>query len=186
MRFGRRRGVWCGHSVSGHVGDLTFLEREEALAPRHEIEDRILDLLTYAAIDLALVPGFNSGRPAANARVHDASAVEIDDAFVVAQLRRHAEHARLAAEVQQLEDVVDSKLTQRSFDRHPSARHARAKDALQIARGSNLASGATRELAAWREVDDLPPAVDRVAEAMLLGENGALVVQRSDMIRIEP
>ncbi len=40
--------------------------------------------------------------------VDDASRIEVHDTFVVAQLRRNAQHARLPAQVEQLEDVVDA------------------------------------------------------------------------------
>src|SRR5439155_21498273 len=52
-------------------------------------------------------------RVAADFRRHDDAVVEIDLALVVAQLRRDAQRARLPAEVEQLEDVVDAELAQR-------------------------------------------------------------------------
>ena len=57
-------------------------------------------------------------RIAADRREHDRAAVEEDGALIVAQRRYDAQRARLAAQIEQLEDVVDSKLAQRSFDRH--------------------------------------------------------------------
>jgi hypothetical protein len=48
----------------------------------------------------------------------NSTTIEEDGALVVAQRRYDAERARLPAQVQQLEDVVDAKLAQRSFDRH--------------------------------------------------------------------
>ena len=41
-------------------------------------------------------------------RVDGASRIEVHDTFVVAQLRRHAQHARFPAQVEQLEDIVDA------------------------------------------------------------------------------
>ncbi len=57
-------------------------------------------------------------RAAAHARRDDASAIEQDDALVVAQLGGHAQRPRLPTQIQQLEDVVDAQLSQRAFDRH--------------------------------------------------------------------
>jgi hypothetical protein len=50
--------------------------------------------------------------------VHHAPTVEQHHAFVVAQLRRDAQHSRLPAEIEQLEDIVNAELAERSLDRH--------------------------------------------------------------------
>jgi hypothetical protein len=54
----------------------------------------------------------------ANRGMHDAPVVEHHDPLVVAQLRGDTKHARLPAEIQQLEDIVDAELAERSLDRH--------------------------------------------------------------------
>jgi hypothetical protein len=57
-------------------------------------------------------------RHAPNGGLHDAPLIEEDDAFVLAKVRGHAEHARLPAQVEQLEDVMNAELAKRSLDRH--------------------------------------------------------------------
>jgi hypothetical protein len=48
----------------------------------------------------------------------DAPALEADDAFVIAQRRRDAQRPRLPTQIEELEDVVDAELAERTFDRH--------------------------------------------------------------------
>jgi hypothetical protein len=55
---------------------------------------------------------------ASNRREHDGAALDEHHALIVAQRRHDAERSGLPAQVEQLEDVVDSELAQRSFDRH--------------------------------------------------------------------
>ncbi len=104
----------------------------------------------------------------------------------LAHLRRDAQHSRLSAEIQQLEDVVDAELAKRSLDRHGYlARDPRHENALQIARGPHFATRAARILARGAEIDDALPSLDRVAIAVLFGEHGAAVKQRADVRRVE-
>ena len=66
-------------------------------------------------------------RVAADLRGDDDAAIEVDRPLVVPQLRGDAQRARLAAQVEQLKDVVDSQLAQRSFDRHYSRPLSRSR-----------------------------------------------------------
>ena len=129
------------------------------------------------SIDVGMAP---------HAGVDHAPAVEQHDAFVVAQIGRHAQRARLPAQVEQLEDVVDAELAERSLDRHLDARGGgRGEDRVEVHRRARFAARAARELAGRIEVDHLAPALDRVAESLLIGEQDAVVVQRADVIRVE-
>src|SRR5256885_11605433 len=56
---------------------------------------------------------------------------------VVTQLGGDTQHARLAAQVEQLEDVVDAELAKRSLDRHGLGR-VRREDVLQVERGARV------------------------------------------------
>src|SRR5687768_8322415 len=57
-------------------------------------------------------------RIAADARERDLAVTEEHDAFIVAQVGRHAQRSRLPAQVEQLEDIVDPELAEWAFDRH--------------------------------------------------------------------
>jgi hypothetical protein len=46
----------------------------------------------------------------AHVRVHDTPRVEVDDTFVVTELGSDAQHTCLPAEIEQLEDIVDTEL----------------------------------------------------------------------------
>jgi hypothetical protein len=60
-------------------------------------------------------------RLATNRRLDDAAVVEAHDPFILAKLRRHAQHSGLSAQVEKLKDVVNSELAKGSFDRHAYA-----------------------------------------------------------------
>src|SRR5213592_3181818 len=66
-----------------------------------------------------------------------------------------------------------------------SARHLRAENALEIRRRPDLALGATREVGRGSQLDDPPPALDRLAIPMLFGQQRALMKERTDVVRVE-
>ena len=51
-------------------------------------------------------------------RGHHAAAVEADGAGGLPELRGHAQHSALPAQVEQLEDVLDVQVLERSLERH--------------------------------------------------------------------
>jgi len=80
----------------------------------------------------------------------DRAALERHRAGVVPQLRGDAQHARLPAEIEQLEHVVDTELAERSFDGHQAASESKmcwrssAVRACTRARCANGPPGSTR------------------------------------------
>src|SRR5205807_1362787 len=80
----------------------------------------------------------------------DGAALERHRTGVVAQLRGDAQHARLAAQIEQLEHVVDAELAKRSLDRHQAAseskmcRRSSAVRACTRARCANGPAGSRR------------------------------------------
>src|SRR5256885_9876266 len=91
---------------------------------------------------------------------------------VVTQLGGDAQHARLAAQVEQLEDVVDAELAERSLDRH-GLRRVRREDVLQVERGARMHTGALRERPARVEPRDLFPRLHGLAVTMQPGQHHA-------------
>src|SRR5213596_3138782 len=94
-------------------------------------------------------------RPAADRGVDDAAIVEVDHALVTAELRCHAEHARLPAQVEELEDVVDAELLERSLDRHGQLASREAKMccrscAVRISRRARFANSPDGEMSMTR------------------------------------
>ncbi len=148
------------------VAHLLLLEGEEALAPRHQLEDDLLDLEAHLPLELpareratlheqlaelavrlrralrvarareirlrdlaaAQQKLAERMRIAPNGREHDGAAIEVHGALVVAQHGGDGERARLPAQVEQLEDVVDAELAKRSLDRHYATSFRRAED----------------------------------------------------------
>src|SRR6185312_15128895 len=57
-------------------------------------------------------------------RGHHAAAIEADGARGLPELGRHAQHPALPAQVEQLEDVLDVQVLERSLERHRQATEA--------------------------------------------------------------
>src|SRR5690606_36937153 len=67
-------------------------------------------------------------RVAANARVHHAAVLEPHLAQVVAKLGPHLERATLAAEIEELEHIVDAEIAEGSLDGHQAASVTRERE----------------------------------------------------------
>src|SRR5687768_11395477 len=61
----------------------------------------------------------------------------------------------------------------------------RAEDVLEVGRGARIASGALRPFTVRLDLDDLLPARDRIAVAMLLGKQRSFMVQGARIPRVE-
>src|SRR4051812_33777732 len=63
--------------------------------------------------------------------------------------------------------------------------HLGGEDGVQVRRRARIAARPARELAGRLEVDHATPPLDGVAEALLLVQQHAVVVERAGMVRIE-
>ena len=114
--------LWALHLTASPVGRvLRAVHGDEEAAAR--VAAALLHVAGSLEVGLGDLAAAQQQRPqgmgvAADLGEDDGAVLEVDRARVVAQLRRDAEHAGLPAQVQELEDVVDAELAQRSFDRH--------------------------------------------------------------------
>ena len=124
-------------------------------------------------------------RIAADRRGHHAAALEADGARGLPQLGGDAQHPGLPAQVEQLEDVLDVQVLERSLERHGLARRGR-EDVLQVARGARARSGLRGVRARRVELHHPLPRLHGLVELPLPGEGRALVVERAGMLGVEP
>ena len=112
------------HELEHHALDvMAELPLELALRDRAAVDEEIDHAARLAGLRLAPARALeilrrdavglqqrrlDRPRLAANRRLDDAAAVEEHEPFVTAHVRRDAQHARLPAQVEQLEDVVDA------------------------------------------------------------------------------
>src|SRR3989442_12709336 len=99
---------------------MYFALRDHALCTEDSAEEALVTLallhvlgsLEIGFVDLAGAQQQRAERMriAANLRRHDHAAVEVDRPLVMAQLGRDAQRARLPAQVEELEDVVNPEL----------------------------------------------------------------------------
>src|SRR5437762_7410072 len=109
-----------------HLALGDYVERHEDLAQAALIAQALLHVARALEVGFGDLPGPQQHRPqrmgiGADLGRDDDTVVEVDRPVVVTQLRRDAQRARLAAQVEQLEDIMDAELAQRSLDRHQAA-----------------------------------------------------------------
>ena len=187
--FGEREVAFTPAHQLEH--DLLDLEADLALdLARRDGAERHQNLADPALVALALLhvaPALQVGlgdlagaqqqgaervRVGADLREDDGAAVEVHRARVVTQLGGDAQHPRLAAQVEQLEDVVDAELAKRSLDRH-GLRRVRREDVLQVERGARVHACTLRERPARVEPRDLFPRLHGLAVAVQPGQHHA-------------
>src|SRR6184192_999528 len=109
--------------------------------------------------------------------------LERDGPRVVAQLGGDAQHARLPAQIEELEDVVDAELAERTFDWHGSGR-VRGEDVLQVERGAGVRARGLRERPAGVDPRHLLPGLHRLAVTMQTRQGDAELEQRLHLLGV--